>query len=94
MILITGITGLVGSHLALHLLEKGETIRATYRSEKSIQSTKALFAQYNKSNLFEKIQWVEADILDSSQLENAFQNIQGFFRHNEACFFIGFDVFS
>jgi nucleoside-diphosphate-sugar epimerase len=76
MILITGITGLVGSHLALHLLEKGETIRATYRSEKSIQSTKALFAQYYKSNLFEKIQWVEADILDVSQLEIAFQNIQ------------------
>lgn len=76
MILITGITGLVGSHLALHLLEKDETIRATYRSEKNIQSTKALFAQYNKSNLFEKIQWVEANILDISQLENAFQNIQ------------------
>ncbi len=76
MILITGITGLVGAHLALHLLEKGETIRATYRSEKSIQSTKALFAQYNKSILFDKIQWIEADILNISQLEIAFHNIQ------------------
>jgi dihydroflavonol-4-reductase len=37
MILITGATGLVGSHLALHLLENNERIRAIYRTKTSIE---------------------------------------------------------
>ena len=33
MILVTGATGLVGSHLLCSLLEKGERVRALYRHE-------------------------------------------------------------
>jgi dihydroflavonol-4-reductase len=75
MILVTGGTGLVGAHLLLHLVEQGEIVRAMYRSATSIEKTKNLFSFYNKSHLFEKIEWMVADILDIPSLENAFQNI-------------------
>lgn len=75
MILVTGGTGLVGAHLLLHLVEQEEIVRAMYRSATSIEKTKNLFSLYNKSHLFEKIEWMVADILDIPSLENAFQNI-------------------
>ncbi|WP_395044343.1 NAD-dependent epimerase/dehydratase family protein [Flavobacterium sp.] len=76
MILVTGATGLVGSHLLLHLLEnKEETVRAIYRNEKHIIKTKSLFDFYKKIDLFSKIDWVRADILEIPSLEIAFQNI-------------------
>ncbi|MEN9655825.1 MAG: hypothetical protein RL311_757, partial [Bacteroidota bacterium] len=76
MILVTGGTGLVGAHLLLHLVEQGEIVRAMYRSATSIEKTKNLFSLYRKSDLFEKIEWLEADILDITSLEIAFQNIE------------------
>lgn len=76
MILVTGGTGLVGAHLLLHLVENGEIVRAIYRTTSSIEKTKNLFSLYHKSHLFEKIEWLEADILDVPSLEMAFQNIE------------------
>jgi len=75
MILVTGGTGLVGAHLLLHLVEKGESVRAIYRTATSIEKSKNLFSIYQKYHLFEKIEWVEADILDIPSLEIAFQNV-------------------
>ena len=76
MILVTGATGLVGAHLVLHLVELGESVRAIYRTTTSIEKTKNLFSLYHKSHLFEKIEWIEGDILDIPSLEMAFQNIE------------------
>jgi nucleoside-diphosphate-sugar epimerase len=76
MILITGATGLVGSHLALHLLENNERIRAIYRTTPSIEKTKSLFKLYEKENLFEKIEWVQADITEIPSLEIAFKDVE------------------
>jgi dihydroflavonol-4-reductase len=77
MILITGATGLVGSHLALQLLQTNPIpIRAMYRNSQSINKTKALFTTQNKAELFELIIWVEADISDVPSLEIAFENIE------------------
>lgn len=75
MVLVTGGTGLVGAHLLIHLLEKGENVRAIYRNLDNIQKTKSLFSLYKKDTLFELIQWIEADILDIPSLENVFQEI-------------------
>lgn len=75
MILVTGATGLVGSHLALHLIESGATIRAIYRNRESLDKTRALFHLYQKGNAFDKIEWVEADIVDVPALELAFENV-------------------
>lgn len=88
MVLITGATGLVGSHLLLYLLENGEEVRALYRNPKNIQNTKAFFEWKNQSSLFESIQWTEADITDIPSLEIAFDNID-YVYHCAA--FISFD---
>ena len=75
MILVTGGTGLVGAHLLLHLLQKNEAVRAIYRSEKTIEKTRNLFRSENQMDLFEKIEWIIADITDIPALEKAFQNV-------------------
>jgi nucleoside-diphosphate-sugar epimerase len=58
------------------LLENGEEkIRAMYRKSKQIEKTKSLFELYKKGDLFSKIEWIQADILDVPSLENAFENV-------------------
>jgi nucleoside-diphosphate-sugar epimerase len=79
MILVTGATGLVGSHLTLQLLENGEKIRAIYRNPTSILATKSLFDLYEKGHLFDTIEWIQADITDVPSLEIAFANIDSVF---------------
>jgi dihydroflavonol-4-reductase len=76
MVLVTGATGLVGAHLALHLIENGESVRAIYRNLESIQKTAALFSLYKKDPLFEKIDWIQADIIDVPSLQIAFENVE------------------
>ena len=75
MVLVTGGTGLVGAHLLLHLIENGENVRAIYRTQNNIQKTKSVFELYKKVDLFENIEWLEADILDVPSLETAFLGI-------------------
>ncbi|SFB11989.1 Nucleoside-diphosphate-sugar epimerase [Flavobacterium swingsii] len=75
MVLVTGATGLVGSHLVLHLLEQGQTVKALFRSKKGKQKVKTVFEHYNKQELFGKIHWCQADILDIPSLEVAFQDV-------------------
>jgi len=75
MILVTGGTGLVGAHLLLHLTEIEEEVSAIYRNSSKIELTKKLFAANNKSSFFERIKWLEADILNIPSLEDAFAGI-------------------
>ena len=77
MILVTGGTGFIGSHLLLFLARKQKKVRAIYKNEQSIAKTKALFQLYspNPDNLFEYIEWIEADITDILTLENAFNGV-------------------
>ncbi len=77
MILVTGGTGLVGAHLLLNLLEKGEQIRAIHRKTSRLDSVEKVFNYYTSagSSLFRQIDWVIADINDIPALESAFENI-------------------
>ena len=75
MILVTGGTGLVGAHLLLHLASDGKKVRSIYRNSKNIQKTKNLFSHYKKQELFENIEWTEADITDIPSLNEAFTDI-------------------
>lgn len=77
MILVTGGTGLVGSHLLFHLAQAGNAVRATYRTAKKLEDVRLLFSYYseNSKKIFSKIQWIEADLNDISSLERAFENI-------------------
>lgn len=75
MILVTGATGLVGSHLLIQLLENDKSVKAMFRSEQGKLRVKSVFDSYKKTELFEKIQWIKADIVNIPSLEIAFQNI-------------------
>ena len=77
MILITGSTGLVGSHLLYKLISNGEKVRALYRSERKLENVKNVFSCYtdNYMSLYESIEWVQADILDIPALSEAFKGI-------------------
>ncbi|WP_028376833.1 NAD-dependent epimerase/dehydratase family protein [Leeuwenhoekiella sp. MAR_2009_132] len=82
MILVTGGTGLVGSHLMYELIAQGETkLRATYRTIESIEPVRDLFKWKAKENtkqaalLFKHIEWVEADVTDIPALTEAFDDI-------------------
>ena len=45
MILVTGATGLVGSHLLIALLQENDEVKALYRSNSQKEQTKKVFAQ-------------------------------------------------
>ncbi len=76
MILLTGATGLVGAHAALFLLQKGESVRAIFRTGESMHKTRALFKLYEHDELFEQIDWICADVLDIPALETAYKNVR------------------
>ncbi len=75
MILVTGATGLVGSHLLVQLLQENEVVKALFRSEKQLEKVRNVFAFKNKTALFDKIIWIKGDITDIPSLEIAFENI-------------------
>ena len=75
MILVTGATGLVGSHLLVHLLQENSAVKALYRTKKNIEKVQNIFAFYNQSALFDKINWVQGDITDIPSLELAFDAV-------------------
>ena len=77
MILVTGGTGLVGSHLLYKLVEKGFKVRAIYRSKKKLDAARHVFSYYTNQveAMFSKIDWVEADLNDIPALTTAFKEI-------------------
>ena len=75
MILVTGATGLVGSHLLVKLLQENEEVKALFRSDKQIDKVKNVFSFYNQVALFDKINWVKGDITDIPSLEFAFKDV-------------------
>lgn len=74
MILVTGGTGLVGSHLLYHLTLSNDAILAIYRSEEKIKATKRVFSYYTKASevLLNKITWIKADITEIPSLNEVF----------------------
>lgn len=79
MILVTGGTGLLGSHLLYQLSLEGQAVRALYRDSKRIESVEKLFKYYNPENfqvLFDTIEWVKGDILDLQSLEDAIHEVK------------------
>ena len=78
MILVTGASGLVGSHLLCKLTQDEAIVRALYRSENRKQDTKKIFIFYFKEEaeyFFNKIEWIKGDILSLTDLELLFHNI-------------------
>jgi len=79
MILVTGGTGLIGSHLLLDLVKAGTSVRAIYRTQHSLEAVKNVFSYTNSpaeaEKLFSLISWVQADITDVPSMRTAFENV-------------------
>jgi dihydroflavonol-4-reductase len=77
MILVTGGTGLVGSHLLLSLVRKGHYVKALKRKTSDIEGVRKVFRWYSsqEEDLLRNIEWIEGDILDYYTLEAALKNV-------------------
>ena len=78
MILVTGGTGPIGSHLLFRLISNGNNVRSNYRTQASIEKVRKVFGYYtdNPSALVEKIDWVQADITELGGLDKLFDGIE------------------
>lgn len=77
MILVTGGTGLVGSHLLYNLIKDDQKVRAIYRTKDKLVLVKKVFSYYSEDfeTLFSKIEWLKGDITDVPLLSKAFKDI-------------------
>jgi nucleoside-diphosphate-sugar epimerase len=77
MDLVTGATGLVGSHVMLELLTRHRAVRALARAGSDREKLLRLFRHYRPDGdeLFARIEWVEGDLLDLAVLQDALQGI-------------------
>lgn len=78
MILVTGGTGLLGSHLLFSLTENNQKVRAIFRYENSKQIVMDLFNYYNPieaEKRWARIDWHKADIREIESLHNCFEGV-------------------
>ncbi len=66
-ILVTGGTGFLGSYIIKQLVEKGYAVRAIRRSNK--------LPGWIAAELFNKVEWIEGDVLDIVALEEAMEGV-------------------
>lgn len=76
MVLVTGGTGLLGSHLLVELSKRNIQIRAIKRNHSDLSEVQSVFKYYLgdvAEDSFSKINWVIADLLDIPALEDAIE---------------------
>ena len=68
--MVTGATGLLGSHLLCHLARSGEKIIALKRKESRVEETMALVSRYFSApeEAVSRVTWVEGDVLDGESI--------------------------
>lgn len=78
MILVTGGTGFIGGHLLTELAKGDVPVRAIKRKQSSATHTENLFNYLfgaEGKTMFQKIKWVDADIMDIYSIEEAMDGI-------------------
>lgn len=77
MVLVTGASGLVGSHLLYELVSAGEMVRALIRSEESIEKIQSVFSYYTgeADELIRQVDWVYGDVTDVTSLIDTFEEV-------------------
>lgn len=78
MILVTGATGLVGSHLLYELTNSGNNVKAIRRTNSNTERVKHIFSYYSSDYeiLFQKVEWIDADLLNYESLSLAIQDCE------------------
>jgi len=74
MILVTGGTGLIGSQLLFDLTKSGKKVRALKRLSSDMKVVKRAFV--SQPTMFEKIEWVNGDVIDVFSIEDAMQEVR------------------
>jgi dihydroflavonol-4-reductase len=73
MYLVTGATGLVGSHLIRHLVHSGKKVRALRRPGSDL----SVFATYlHEPGLRGQVEWIDGDVLDVYSLADAMEGVE------------------
>lgn len=76
-VLVTGATGFLGAHITLELIQSGYHVKGAFRSPASQEKAKQIFGYFDTgTELFERIAWVEVDMLDYSSVLAAMQGVQ------------------
>jgi len=77
MILVTGGTGLVGTHLLYELTANGNKVRVLKRSQSNAANVKKVFSYYTSApeKLLELIEWKDADLMDIYSLMEAMEGV-------------------
>lgn len=72
-IIVTGGTGMLGSHLLLQLVKNGHSVKALKRKESNTDYTREIFNNYlhNADDCFARIHWMDVDLLDFYALAEA-----------------------
>jgi dihydroflavonol-4-reductase len=80
-ILVTGASGLIGSHIVLALLAQGQKVRALTRDvQKSISLFHKLIGHYQIStSVTDSIDWFEGDLRNISIYDSLLEDIDGIF---------------
>jgi len=81
MILVTGGTGLLGSHLLLSLVREQKEVVAVKRPTSDLDEVRRVFGYYTGSadeleELFGRIRWVDADLLNQADMVQVMEGIQ------------------
>ena len=78
MILVTGGTGLLGSHILYELARMGRKVRAIRRKSSDISMVRKVFSYYSEKpdDLMNWIEWFDADLLDFGAIEDSLEGIR------------------
>jgi dihydroflavonol-4-reductase len=78
MILVTGATGHLGSHLLYELVKANRSVRALYRDRNKLAFVKKIFSYYQPDDpeMFSSIEWVQADINDYLTLTECMKDVK------------------
>ena len=77
MILVTGGTGLLGSHLLCELARDHKNIVAVKRSSSNLEEVKRVFSYYGQEaeELFSRVVWVDVNLCSQLDLESVLERV-------------------